>query len=207
MAGNYNNSAFFYDGLSRVVYGDALVKAQIYFLPNIPANATVLIVGGGTGQILSDIAKIHSSGLSITYVEISARMTALSQKRNAGQNQIEFINQPIEQVEPNPIFDVIITPFLFDNFKEKNLAPLFAHIGSFLKPGGIWLNTDFQLTGKWWQQVLLQSMLLFFKILCGVESWRLPNVGRQFDRHSCKLIDQQTFYGDFIISKVYRKLW
>ena len=71
-----------------------------------------------------------------------------------------FVNDAIENVVLSADFDVVITPFLFDNFTEQTLQKVFNHIHNSLKPGGIWLNADFQLTGKWWQNVLLKSMLV-----------------------------------------------
>src|SRR6202012_5694534 len=102
----------------------------------------------GTGWILEEIAKVHSSGLVITYVEVAANMMKLSQKRNAGDNEVVFINEAIENVPLANEFDVVITPFLFDNFTEENLQKIFKHIDKSLNPGGIWLITDFRLTGK-----------------------------------------------------------
>jgi spermidine synthase len=81
MAANYNNSAWFYDSLARLVYGKALVNAQVYLLKHITENAKVLIVGGGTGWILDELTRIHPSGLQITYVEIAPNMMALSKKK------------------------------------------------------------------------------------------------------------------------------
>ncbi|RWY47123.1 class I SAM-dependent methyltransferase [Mucilaginibacter gilvus] len=205
MASNYDNSASFYDGLSRAVFGTALVDAQAYFLPRIPAGAKVLIIGGGTGWILEEIAKVHPAGLHLVYVEISAKMMALSRKRNAAANEVEFINQAIENVNYLEYFDVIITPFLFDNYKETTLPLTFDHIHQMLQPGGIWLNTDFQLTGKWWQFVMLKSMLLFFKVLCGVESWRLPHVGKEFERLGYSVKETKLFFKDFVVTRMYRK--
>jgi ubiquinone/menaquinone biosynthesis C-methylase UbiE len=204
MPGNYNNSASFYDSLSRLVYGDTLVKAQIHFLTHIPAYAKVLIIGGGTGRILEEITKLYPSGLSITYVEIAEKMVALSRKRNTGDNKVAFINQAVENVSL-PQHDVVITPFLFDNYKDKNLPATFKHIDSMLKRGGLWLNTDFQQTGKWWQYVLLKSMLLFFKVLCGVESWCLPDAAKQFSHSGYQLKQKKTFFKEFVVSTVYLK--
>jgi ubiquinone/menaquinone biosynthesis C-methylase UbiE len=204
MRGNYDNSAAFYDGLSRLVFGKALVTAQAHLLSYIPANSNLLIIGGGTGWLLEEIIKLHPSGLNITYVEISEKMMALTRKRNVGGNRVTFITKPIQQVVLNQQ-DVIITPFLFDNFTEVNLHPLFAHIHSMLKPGGLWLNTDFQLTGKWWQYILLKSMLLFFKVLCGVESWHLPDIERRFTEYGYRVIEEKTFFNDFIVTKLSRK--
>jgi ubiquinone/menaquinone biosynthesis C-methylase UbiE len=206
MPANYDNSAAFYDRLSRLVFGKALIKAQVYLLPYIPQTAKVLIVGGGTGWILEKITKLHPSGLNITYVEISARMLALSRKRNIGGNHVEFINKAVEDAGLPQAFDVVITPFLLDNFTEQALPGVFKVIHETLNPGGLWLNTDFQLTGKWWQYLLLKSMLLFFKVVCGVPSWRLPNVAAQFDIYGYKTVNEQNFYGDFVVSKVYKQL-
>jgi len=204
MAANYNNSAWFYDRLSQLVYGKALVNAQVYLLQLIPENSNILIVGGGTGWILDEIAKIHPSGLQITYVEVALKMMALSKKRHIGNNQIVFVNKAIEDVQPLPDFDVVITPFLFDNFTEQMFKKIFGHIHSFLKPGCIWLNCDFQVKGKWWQSVLLKSMFLFFRIVCNVEAFKLPDIDQQFKQQGYKTIASQTFFGEFIIAEVYK---
>src|SRR5690242_776268 len=108
MAANYNNSAWFYDRLSRLVYGKALINAQVYLLGFIPTASKILIAGGGTGWILEELSKIHPSGLDITYVEISANMTALSQKRQTGQNKVIFVNDAVENVKLAADFDVVI---------------------------------------------------------------------------------------------------
>jgi ubiquinone/menaquinone biosynthesis C-methylase UbiE len=205
MTSNYDNSAAFYDQLSRIVYGKALVKAQLYLLKMVSPNSSVLIVGGGTGWILEELSNIHYSGLSITYVEISSRMTALAQKKNTGINKVTFINDAIEQTPVGQIYDVVITPFLFDNFTEDTLQKTFEHMHSQLKPKGLWLCTDFQLTGKLWQKLLLKSMYLFFKVLCGIETLTMPDIEMQFVKHSYRRLTAQTFYGEFIISTEYQK--
>ena len=82
MAANYDNSAWFYDRLSRLIYGKALVRSQVYLLRYIPAGSIILIAGGGTGWILEEISKLHPSGLKITYVEISSLGRYLRSGRN-----------------------------------------------------------------------------------------------------------------------------
>jgi len=201
---NYDNSAGFYDGLSRLFFGKALVNAQVYLLHFIAANSRVLIVGGGTGWILEEITKLHPASLHITYVEISANMTALARQRNTGDNHAEFINKPIEEVNTDQLFDVIITPFLFDNFTKDTVEGLFVHMHRMVKAGGLWLYTDFQLTGKFWQKVLLKSMYLFFGALCNVPTKTLPDTQALFDKYGYKKIVAKMFFGDFIVSKMYR---
>lgn len=205
MSANYNNSAWFYDKLSRLVYGKALINAQVYLLQFIPPNANILIVGGGTGWILEEISRIQPSGLSITYVEVAPKMMSLSKKRNAGDNQVKFINDAIENVVLPDGFDVTITPFLFDNFTGDTFHKIFRHIDSHLKPESLWLNCDFQLSGKWWQWVLLKSMFLFFKIICGIEASNLPEIKKEFESTGSEIITRKTFFNEFVIAEVYRK--
>jgi len=206
MAANYDNSAWFYDRLSRLVYGKALVWSQVYLLKHIPENSNILIAGGGTGWILEEIGKVHLSGLSITYVEISANMMVLSKKRNIGGNKVTFINEPVENIEADTVYDVVFTPFLFDNFTEQTLQQVFAHTHSRLNPNGIWLNTDFRSTGKWWHTFLLKSMIVFFRLICGIEAKKLPDIENQFEQYQYQVIDQKSFFGEFILSTAYRKL-
>src|ERR1700744_988834 len=114
MAANYNNSVLFDYALSRMVYGRALVNAQVWLLQFVPKNANILIVGGGTGWILEQLTRLHPDGLTITYVEVSANMIALSKKRIPGYNEVIFVNNAVENVVLPAGFDVVITPFLFD---------------------------------------------------------------------------------------------
>lgn len=205
MPANYDNAAWFYDKLAGVVYGSSLNRAQQSLLHYIPQNSKILVAGGGTGKTIEHLSQVHSSGLQITYVEISPKMTAIARKRKAQDNTIEFIVSPVEEVNLAKNYDVVITPFLLDNFDGETLYRLFDHLHNSLKPDGIWINTDFQLTGKWWQPVLLRSMILFFKILCDVETKGLPDVKALFQTAGYELLEKKAFYGDFIGSTVYRR--
>ena len=127
----------FYDSLSHLIYGKALINAQVYPLQYIPANSNILIVGGGTGRVLAEIAKIQPSGLNITYVEVAPKMIAASKKRNSGGNHVIFINEAMENASFTADFDVVITPFLFDSFTEQTLLLVFNRIHALLKPGGL----------------------------------------------------------------------
>lgn len=205
MAANFNNSAWFYDRLARLVYGRALVNAQVYLLQHIPANSKILIVGGGTGWILEEITRLYPMGLSITYVEVADKMMSLSKKRNTGGNKVVFVNEAIQNAGLIPYFDVAFTPFLLDNFTEDNLDNIFGSINRMLKKDGLWLNASFKLTGKWWQWALLKTMFVFFKIICGIEASKLPDISQRFTDKGYTLIEQKGFFGDFIGARVYKK--
>lgn len=206
MAANYHNSAWFYDRLSRLVYGRALVKAQVYLLKFVAPGSKIIIAGGGTGWILEEITRHYSAGLKITYVEIAKAMMERSRKRNTGENEVVFIEDAVENVALPADYDIVFTPFLFDNFNEDTFQRVFAHLHHALKPGGLWLNTDFQLTGKWWQKLFLRSMFLFFRLICSIEASQLPAIKAQFESHGYETIDRKNFYGEFVVSEVYQKV-
>ncbi len=205
MAASFKNSAWFYDPLSRLVYGKAILNAQLYLISFIKPGSKILIVGGGTGWVLEELAKLHPTGLSITYIEVAADMMALSKKSDTGHNEVVFIQDAIENTFLPADFDAVLTPFLFDNFTEETLKKVFDHIVVLIKPGGLWLNCDFQLTGKWWQVVLLKSMFIFFRLICGIEASKLPQIEARFIWNDCSKINEQTFFGDFIVAQVYRQ--
>lgn len=206
MPSNYDNAAWFYDRLSRLVYGRALINAQAALLPLIPRHAKVLIAGGGTGWIIEEIAKIHPENLTIVYVELSEKMMSLSKQRNPGNNKMIYINSPVEEAPLNNDFDVVITSFLFDNFLPETFNKVFYHLHSLLKPGALWINTDFQLSGKWWQPLLLKSMYLFFKTLGCMEAKRLADIDPYFKKEFYQILTQKSFFNHFISTTAYKKL-
>ncbi len=207
MKGNYDNVAPFYDLISRLVYGSAILQAQIFLINAIPAHSSVLIIGGGTGHILEEISKKHNSGLQITYVEVSQKMIAFSKMKNAGSNNIIFISQSILDTTFHQLFDVVVTPFLFDNFSYNTSKIIFDKVDALLVPAGLWLFADFQLSEKnnAWQKLLLNFMYFFFRALCKIEAAHLQDMRMFFEKYNYRNISTQTFFKKFIYAVIYLK--
>lgn len=164
-----------------------------------------MIAGGGTGWIIEEIGKIHPSGLSITYVELSEKMMAKARKRNPFGNTIIYINQPVEEVSLKTEFDYVITPFLLDSIPNPVFKQVFNSLHNLLKTEGLWLNTDFQLTDKWWQKPLLKGMYLFFKLMGCTNVTQLPHIRQQFINAGYQPVSEHAFFGEFILAGVYSK--
>jgi len=207
MPGNYNKVARYYDFLSRLVFRKSIVKAQVGLLKFIPANSSMLIVGGGTGWVLEEISKIHPEGLQITYVEISSVMIELSQKRDYKKNKVQFVNQPFENYVDNSKYDIVLTAFLFDNFLENKILFIFNKLDELLKNEGIWLFADFAYKKNKaliWQKLLLKTMYLFFRLTCNIEARGLTNMSVFFTPHYDKIFEAY-YYSRFIKSTAYKK--
>ncbi|QNK63786.1 methyltransferase domain-containing protein [Pedobacter sp. PAMC26386] len=209
MKNNYDNIAGYYDVLSRMIFFRAQVKAQIDQLAAIPENSTILIAGGGTGWILEEIAKIHPSGLTITYVEISSKMLEISKKREVKGNMVEYIHTSMEDFKPLISYDILITAFFFDNFSADSIQMVFNQLHALLKSGGTWLFADFYYTeksGKRWQWLLLQTMYLFFSKVSSVEAKSLINTEYLFEGNSYLVLKTSFYYRRFIKTIIYRKI-
>jgi ubiquinone/menaquinone biosynthesis C-methylase UbiE len=207
MMRSYDAIAGAYDMLAGIFIGKALRDAQIYLVQYIPAGAKILIVGGGTGWILEEITRIHYRGLQIDYLDISANMIAKARKRDIGQNEVRFIHQSAVGDFEGDNYDVILTPFFFDNFTEATMHRIFNILHQKLQQNGRWLYVDFQETGenKFFQNGMLSIMYTFFRVICNIEANHLPDVEVRFATYKYKLIHSKTFKKEFIISSVYKK--
>ncbi len=204
---NYDILAKHYDFLSRLVFQKSQVKAQVSLLAYVPAYSCILIVGGGTGWILEELTNRHPSGLLIDYVEISAQMISLSQKRKYKNNQVNFINTPVEKFNGSNKYDIILTPFLFDNFLFNKAEMVFNKLDALLKTNGKWLQVDFiydKNKSKLWQKAMLRIMYFFFKIVCNIEASELINMDIFFQK-KYHVVFETWHYFKFIKSSVYEK--
>lgn len=208
MKRSYDTIAGVYDVLAGIFIGKALRNAQIWLVQFIPAGAKVLIVGGGTGWILEGITGKHHNGLIIDYLDISANMISKAQKRGVRQNDVRFINQSAEDDFAGASYDVILTPFFFDNFRDATMRSIFKKLHQKLNPNGLWLFADFQVKGEhhFYQKGMLSIMYTFFRVICNIEADRLPDVAAQFSSNGYKLIRSKTFKKEFIICAVYQKV-
>jgi ubiquinone/menaquinone biosynthesis C-methylase UbiE len=208
MPNNYNSIAGSYDTLSRIVFQRSIIKAQQYLIEFITDNNKVLLIGGGTGWILEEISKMKRQNISVVYVEKSSKMIELSKKRNYKNIKVDFIQAAIETYKTDERFDVIITPFLFDNFIEKRIQYVFKKLDELLKQKGFWLYADFvndKTNKKAWQQYLLKTMYLFFRLTAKIETQELIDM-RPYFIEKYVLISQQFYYRHFIQAIAYRKI-
>lgn len=204
---NYNRVAGCYDLLSGIVFGNTLIRSQTCLLRFVKDNDKILIAGGGSGKILEEADRSGLRGLEILYAEASAAMIRRAQKRKLSNITVQFATGAVEQMELPTGFDIIFTPFLFDNFTDEAAANLFSFLHQHLAPGGYWLYADFHVSSSssLWKKALLQSMYAFFRLTAGVKTNRLPDTSRLFQQYAYQKVFQQWHYKRFISSEVWQK--
>lgn len=208
----FDKVAPFYDALARLIYGDALEKAQLYLLPFVPDQSRVLVIGGGSGWLLQQLI-LTGKQLDILYLDAAPGMLTRAKAKyksilRSHSCQVSFRLGTEAGLKPDEQFDIIITPFLLDLFPPKRLHQLMQRLSAALVPAGKWLFADFwpiKQPSPWWQKVLAWGMYTFFDALSGVEAKQLPDYGRHFQELSFREVASQQFYGGFVQAKVFER--
>jgi len=204
MSNNFDKVAWAYDFLGRLVFGGAIKKSQLSFLDQVEAGDNVLILGGGTGWILSELDNIGTK-MNVIYIDASAQMVKRSKKRAPFKNiQVDFICGTEKDI-PDHTFDAVITNFFLDVFNKDNLPLVMGAINRHLKRGGLWLFTDFRRNDKYWQKILLKVMHWFFIVGANLESRELKDFSIYFKTLGLTLKRRVLFRGDMIESVLYKK--
>ncbi|WP_323755719.1 class I SAM-dependent methyltransferase [Roseivirga sp.] len=202
MKNNFNLIAPVYDGLAKVVFGKKLKQIQIQFLPLIPENASVLIMGGGTGWIINELFNTGFKG-KLTYVEASEKMISLSRRNSAFNDSIDFIHGEENAIPIDHKYDVIITNFFLDVFSEPRLDQVMSTLSGKLHNGGMWICSDFYDTKKTRHRFLLWLMFSFFRITAKLESESLINFDPKFKKRGHSRSENFTLMNGLIFSSVY----
>lgn len=150
----------FYDSLARFVFLGAIQKSQKCLVSYVKPNSSLLILGGGTGELLESL----DSSVQVTYVELSVKMIERAKKRKTKAKvkfeQLDFLNwtSPVK-------YDYVICPFFLDLFSEKRLVNVLDKIRSHLNSNGKLFVADFDgASTSFFHRVLLKLMFLFFSI-------------------------------------------
>ena len=200
VATGFDRLAPVYKLLSRIVFGKKLEQAQLHFLHCIKPDDRVLILGGGTGDLLNNLLQNHPT-LAVDYVDISERMILLARKKTQNASTVNFITGT-EQHIPDRTYTVVITNFYLDLFSDHTLHGIVQKIKTHLSADAQWLATDF-VNEKDWHKVMLGCMYAFFRMITHIEASRLPDWQSSLKKAGMYEVNSKKFYHGFIKSSVY----
>lgn len=204
---NYNRIAWFYDALARVVFGGSILQSQKDFLHVLKPDDRILIVGGGSGQVLAAMSDLKIP-LKVDFVEPSAQMIEKAKRRMSAGSQVEinYYQEKFQNFETKSTYDCICCFYFLDLFNESNLSHHLSHISKLMKWNGILLVSDFQILPNQKLHLLLSRLMhLFFKMTTNLESNRLENIRSIVAQHDFDCQLHTEYFGQFIFSAAYRK--
>jgi ubiquinone/menaquinone biosynthesis C-methylase UbiE len=199
----FDRIAPFYDALKRLVFGDAIRRSVRHGVQEVSEHARVLVLGGGTGEILDDLFA-RCPDCEVWYVDPSARMIAKARARCRSAS-VRFIRGTVDDVPANLLFDIILTPFLLDLFSAESLKRLISALRLRLSAGGLWIVADFIDSEKLRHRVLLKMMYWFFRLVANVEARCLADWRSLMEASGLREVRSAVFYDGFIVSTVYQR--
>ena len=175
MLNQYNKIAHFYTGLSRLVFGNQLIKIQQQLITHLPTDGKLLILGGGNGEILPFIFK-HAPLIAIDYVEASSTMIKLAKKNALNHQKITFHHMDVHDYSHK--HDHIYAGFFLDLFHEEQIEQLIQKLEKSKQTH--WYIADFQINKNTKHHLLrsiqLRLTLLFFRLTTQHTIRYLPNI-------------------------------
>jgi tRNA (cmo5U34)-methyltransferase len=202
----FNAIAPFYDFLKRIVFGNELSNSEQAFFHMLPLSGNVLVLGGGSGDLLIPLLA-ERPALTVRYVEASSAMVERARAKlpEGHLTNVTFIHGDEDSI-PNDIqFDCVILPFILDVFGEVELGGVCRRIWLALMPGGLCLVTDFVNSGKRWQSLLLWIMYKFFSWVAGIKARSLPDWKKALITSGLTPVKHKPFFHNFIESWVFTR--
>src|SRR5258707_4902020 len=199
---DFNKIAFLYDRIARLVYSKRIIDSQKYFLNKIPMDSNILILGGGTGWILTEIFKIKNE-VNICYIEASERMIAMAKEKFENDNRVQFIHGTENDIPSRKYFDVVVTNFYLDLFPDDSLKIALETIKKSTTEKTQWIITDF-VNNEWWQSMMLKLMYFFFRVTCIIAAQKLPDCRKGLQNVGGNEIDSKNYYGNFIQTSLFQ---
>lgn len=207
---SFDTIAPFYDFLVRLVFQQKLEKAQESLLVQVLEKGRVLILGGGTGWVLTRLLELKP-GVSVVYLEVSEKMLTLSQRRwqkAGGKGQVAFRLGDESVLGITEQFDYMLVPFVFDLYETHYLKTVFVpNLCQHLAEDGILGLVDFRQTTKLFHRGLIGAMFLFFKYVSRIKTAMLPNYSEAL-QSSLFLVENSTqyFMGGMVFSQSWQQL-
>ena len=204
MRNGFDFLAPFYDILAGIVFGKTIKRSQIAFLTQIRPGDNILLLGGGTGWILTELFQAENN-IKVTYVDSSRSMIQLAKQKLDKDNmdKVEFINASYRNIELKEKYRIVFTPFFLDMFDLEEVQHILARFKDVLSSDGIWLVADFTNSKSLTNTMLLKIMYQFFRNLCGIKAEKLVNFDLIFKEMGFKKEMKGEYYNQMIQSVAY----
>jgi ubiquinone/menaquinone biosynthesis C-methylase UbiE len=191
-----------YDTLARLMFGKSIRNAQRHYLSLVNSDAKVLVLGGGSGWILSDLNSV-SPRCEVWYIEASFKMLSMAREHKGCCKAVHFMHGTEANIPGDISFNAIIANFYLDLYSPAELPGLIRSLKECLSDDGVVLVSDFVNTRKWWQQWLLRSMYAFFSLSCGIDNQKLPDWRESMQASGLAEYHSAQFFHGFIVSAAF----
>ena len=210
---NFNRVASFYDACKMLLFCGSIDRCQYYHLPLLKNSKKILVIGGGTGKIVSQIHR-HATFDELTFVDCSEKMVEKAKLHVKSccpeiQQKIKFQKADILTEFEASEFDTIVAPFVLDCFTDESLGLLGIKLKTWLRPNGILLFSDFHQSQKSGISRLLSRCVtrpLYFVLnfMCEMNIKQLPDYQLLFNNIPLSKTSEHLSLGGILQSVAFR---
>lgn len=197
----FDGISTWYDWLARAFSGNTILKSQLSLLERIPPRSRVLILGGGTGEILPYL--FHEvKGIEVWFVDASSAMINRARSRVSSSDKIHFIHGTQNDIPSSATFDVVMTCFFLDLFGTCELKDVISKIQEHLGSRDKLLVADF-VSETFWHRWLLKMLYGFFLLATRLKNTSLPDWENILVEEGFIPETEKRYYGGFVKSASY----
>lgn len=211
---SFDAVASWYLTLETVAFGDALQRCRVASLGEIQSPRHALIVGEGNGRFLCELLRAHP-GVQVDCVDASERMLQLARKRVENElpdhtDQVRFLKREITNwAPPENEYDLVVTHFLLDCFRDEELAGVIRKLARAMKPGAAWLLADFCLPARGLARLRARAgmamMYQFFRLTARIPATELIDPTPFMEAEGFTLVRQHLFRAGMLKSELWRR--
>ena len=202
-----------YRTLETITFGNALQRARVACLDQIDAPRRALIVGEGNGRFLAALLQRHPL-ITVDCVDSSERMLNLArghilESNPAELRRVAFLEHDVLSWAPNDRYDLIVTHFLLDCFRIREVGLVVARLAQAAAPNAIWLLADFTIPKGGFAsahaRTLVAVMYWFFRLVAGIEANQLVDPSPFLRVEGFTLARERLFRLGMVKSQLWRK--
>jgi len=202
---NCDPIARWYRWFEYLGFGRELERRREAFLPSVADARRILVLGDGDGRFLVKLVE-QNQAASIDYVDVSSRMLAIARDR-AGDSVTYHLADARTIPLPAAQFDLIVTHFFLDCFKQPDAELLIARLARAAKDNARWLISEFrQPDGGWramWARAWLGSLYFFFRVTTGLTTSSLIDHHPLLERAGFRLTRHQSSRFNLLASELW----
>lgn len=211
MRASHDAISNWYDFFGHVCSGGRIYESQVSLIPHLPKRCEhILIPGCGNGKFLIPLLE-NITFSSLTIIDSSAIMIENAKQNSLNwEHQIKYIHAEFNTNELDQDYDLICAPYFLDLFEDSLCTEMVFDLYSLLKPGGLFLCSDFDLTSgihnrPFWSKIYIRFLYEVFFLTTGMLTKDLPRVFENFDKLGMDLVAEDYFMCSIIHSAIYKK--
>ncbi len=178
---SFDRIAPHYRWIETLAFGNALQRARILWIREIPRPKRALIVGEGNGRFLCELLRAHPK-IDVDCIDASHNMLRIARSRVERKcpeslPHVRFLQRDILRWSPRRSYDLLVTHFFLDCFQHDQLEEIMAKLSAAVSAGAVWLLADFTIPtnrfARWHALTWLCAMYTFFRAVAGITAHRI----------------------------------